>query len=159
MMTDYRTVKAWFWNCRVAANAVQAKKDEIQRIKDDATKITTSMSGMPGGAGVSDKTSYAERIVDAERELHEMEEELDLLRLKATRRAYLITDSSEQREAIYEYYIGGKTQSMIAYKQRVFDAQTVAARINAGCRKLAEIWDELEADENAHFAQMRGGKI
>lgn len=158
-MTDFRAVKAWFWNCRAAANAVQAKKEEIQRIKDDATKTTPSMSGMPGGAGVSNKTSYAERIVDAEHELQKMEEELDLLRLKATRRAYLITDSPEQREAIYEYYVAGKTQGMIAYKQRVFDAQTVAARINSGCKKLAEIWDELEAGENEHFAQMHRGEI
>lgn len=158
-MTDYRTVKAWFQRCRDGANAVNAKKEEIQRLKDRATKITPNMSGMPNGSGGMDKTACAEMIVDAERELYRMEEELELLCLKATRRAYLITDNPEQCEAIYEFFVNGKTQSSIAYKQNVFDTQTVAARINAGCKKLAEIWDELEAGENVHFTQRSRDKI
>lgn len=153
-MTDYRVVKAWFQQCRDLQAAIDVKKEEIQNIKDRATKITASMSGMPGSSCGSNKTSYAESIVDAERELHEMENEYDLLCLKATRRAYLITDSPEQCEAIYEFYVNGKTQSSIAYKQGVYDPATVAMRIKIGCKKLAGIWDALESSESDHFAQI-----
>lgn len=158
-MTDYRIVKAWFQQCRDGANAVKAKKEEIQRLKDRATKTTPNMSGMPSGSGGTGKTACAEMIVDAERELRQMEEELELLCLKATRRAYLITDNADQCEAIYEFYVNGKTQNDIAYKQGVYDTSTVAARINAGCKKLAEIWERLESGENEHFNQMRMPEI
>lgn len=111
------------------------------------------MSGMPSGSTGSNKTSFAEEIVDEERKLQKMEDDLAFLRLQATRRAYLITDSAEQAEAIYEYYVNGLTQNEIAYKQKVYDPKTVGARIKVGCQKLAQIWEQVEDSENAHFAQ------
>lgn len=152
-MTDYKTVRQWFQRCREADKAVRWQKDRIRSIREQATKTTPSMSGMPSGSTGSNKTGFAEEIVDEERKLRKMEEDLALLRLQATRRAYFITDSAEQVEAIYEYYVNGLTQNEIAYKQKVYDPKTVGARIKVGCQKLAQIWEQVEASENAHFAQ------
>lgn len=35
-MTDYKTVKEWFQQCRDGAAAVKAQKQKIQRIRDAA---------------------------------------------------------------------------------------------------------------------------
>lgn len=157
-MTDYKIVRQWFQRCRDADKAVRWQKDRIRSIREQATRATQSMSGMPSGSTVSNKTSFAEEIADEERKLQKMEDDLALLRLQATRRAYLITDSSEQAEAIYEYYVNGLTQNEIAYKQKVYDPKTVGARIKVGCQKLAQIWEQVEDSENAHFAQSGRGE-
>jgi hypothetical protein len=54
---DYRTVKAWFQQCRDLAEQVEAQKQKIQRIRDTAEKCTQSMSGMPTGGGAGDKVA------------------------------------------------------------------------------------------------------
>lgn len=48
-MTDYKTVKEWFQQCRDGAAAVKAQKQKIQRIRDAAEKCTQSLNGMPTG--------------------------------------------------------------------------------------------------------------
>ena len=46
---DYRTVKAWFQQCRDLAAAIEVQKQKIQRIRDVAEKCTQSLS--PAYAG------------------------------------------------------------------------------------------------------------
>ena len=88
-MTDYKTVKAWFQQCRDGAAAVKAQKQKIQRIRDAAEKCTQSLNGMPTGGSSGDKVGDAVARLDAEeRELKQMEQRLALLRMNATCRAY-----------------------------------------------------------------------
>ena len=63
-MTDYKTVKAWFQQCRDLAQQVKAQKQKIQRIRDTAEKCTQSMSGMPMGGGAGDKVGFAVARID-----------------------------------------------------------------------------------------------
>ena len=88
-MTDYKTVKAWFQQCRDGAAAVKAQKQKIQRIRDAAEKCTQSLNGMPTGGSSGDKVGDAVARLDAEeRELKQMEQRLALLKMNATCRAY-----------------------------------------------------------------------
>lgn len=76
-MTDYKTVKAWFQQCRDGAAAVKAQKQKIQRIRDAAEKCTQSLNGMPTGGSSGDKVGGAVARLDAEeRELKQMEQRL-----------------------------------------------------------------------------------
>ena len=65
-MTDYKTVKAWFQQCRDDAAAVKAQKQKIQRIRDAAEKCTQSLNGMPTGGSSGDKVGDAVARLDAE---------------------------------------------------------------------------------------------
>ena len=68
---DYRTVKAWFQQCRDLAAAIEVQKQKIQRIRDVAEKCTQSLSGMPAGGGNGDKVGFAVEQLDTERrQLH-----------------------------------------------------------------------------------------
>lgn len=106
---DYRTVKAWFQQCRDLAAAIEVQKQKIQRIRDVAEKCTQSLSGMPAGGGNGDKVGFAVEQLDTERrQLQRMETDLCNLRVEATRRAYCLIAEPECAEAICEHYIMGK---------------------------------------------------
>lgn len=98
---DYHTVKAWFQQCRDMAAAVEAQKQKIQRIREVAEKTTPSLNGMPGGGGAGDKVGLAATdITDEQRRLQQMETDLCLLRIEATRRAYCITASKSSKNRL-----------------------------------------------------------
>ena len=83
---DYRTVKAWFQQCRDLAAAIETQKQKIQRIRDVAEKCTQSLSVMPAGGGNGDKVGFAVEQLDTERrQLQRMETDLCNLRVEATR--------------------------------------------------------------------------
>ena len=141
---DYRTVKAWFQQCRTLAAEVEAQRQKIQRIRDVAGKCTQSLSGMPGGGG-GDKVGFAVEQLDTERrKLQQMETDLCNLRIEATQRAYSLSTNPEYAAAICEFYVNCKKQEEIAREAGVYDRTVIHSRINRGCRMLAEIWDDFD---------------
>lgn len=145
---DYQTVKAWFQQCRDLAAAIEVQKQKIQRIRDVAEKCTQSLSGMPAGGGNGDKVGEgAANIVDERRRLQRMETDLCNLRMEATRRAYCLYELPECAKAICEYYVNGKTQTVIAQESGFLDPRVIRSRIKRGLITLAEIWDSF--DKNA----------
>lgn len=151
---DYRTVKAWFQQCRDLAAAIEVQKQKIQRIRDVAEKCTQSLSGMPAGGSNGDKVGFAVERLDTERrQLQRMETDLCNLRVEATRRAYCLIAEPECAEAICEHYIMGRSHKEIAKEVGVCGAEVVYRRIKRGCMALAEIWDEFSDVQSVQHAQ------
>ncbi len=151
---DYRTVKAWFQQCRDLAVAIEVQKQKIQRIRDVAEKCTQSLSGMPAGCGNGDKVGFAVEQLDTERrQLQQMETDLCNLRIEATRRAYCLIAEPECAEAICEHYVMGKSHKEIAKEVSVCGTDVIYRRIKRGCMALAEIWDEFSAAQSVQYAQ------
>ena len=148
---DYRTVKAWFQQCRDGAACVEAQKRKIERIRELSEKTTPSMTGMPGGGGVGDKIgSGASKIVDEQRELQRMETDLCNLRIEATRRAYSIsgTKSSKwQAECLCLFYVKGKKQREICDELGLAEENQVSTYIKCGCIHLAKDWDKFHVTD------------
>ena len=147
---DYRTVKAWFQQCRDLAEQAEAQKQKIQRIRDTAEKCTQSMSGMPTGGGAGDKVGFAvERIDTEERNLKQMEHDLCELRIEAARRAYCLSGSvrtRKQADCIYGYYVENHLQREIAESVGLKNASAVSVYIREGIEVLAEIWKDIQTD-------------
>lgn len=138
---DYRTVKAWFQQCRDLAAAIEVQKQKIQRIRDVAEKCTQSLSGMPAGGGNGDKVGFAVEQLDTERrQLQRMETDLCNLRIEATRRAYCLT-SARQAGFICRFYIDGKSLNAIAAEEKIKNNSTVCESIRLGCTYLAEMFN------------------
>lgn len=75
--TDYHTVKAWFKQLRNLDDEIVNIQMEVHRLRDNATKCTANMSGLPGGSGYGDKiATYAERADVEERRKQVLESEL-----------------------------------------------------------------------------------
>lgn len=142
---DYRTVKAWFQQCRDLADEIDNIQLEVQRLLDNATKCTASMSGMPGGSGYGDKITFAIEKMDSERRRREeLQRQLMGLQAEASRRIKYIagTKSSEQmRMCLYEYYILNEKQVVVARDLKLPNENRVALYIREGCKRLALIWD------------------
>ena len=140
---DYHTVKAWFQQCRDMAAAVEAQKQKIQRIRDVAEKCTQSLSGMPAGGGNGDKVGLAATdITDEQRRLQQMETDLCLLRIEATRRAYCITaskSSKKQADCLCLYYVKNKKQREVCEELGLSEENQVSIYIKWGSIYLAEI--------------------
>lgn len=149
-VVDYRTVKAWFQQCRDLAEQVEAQKQKIQRIRDTAEKCTQSMSGMPTGGGAGDKVGFAvERIDTEERNLKQMELDLCELRIEAARRAYCLSGSArseKQAKCICGWYIDLKPQKKIAVDVGLSRDNSVSTYIHDGLDALAEIWEDVQND-------------
>lgn len=147
-MTDYKTVKAWFQQCRDGAAAVKAQKQKIQRIRDAAEKCTQSLNGMPTGGSSGDKVGDAVVRLDAEeRELKQMEQRLALLRMNATCRAYtgaVDPETVRQGDCIRMFYIENKHQPAIVEALGLCENSEVSKIIRRGCERLALLWDTLE---------------
>ena len=155
---DYRTVKAWFQQCRDLAAAIDIQRQKIQRIRDVAEKCTQSLSGMPAGGGNGDKVGFAVEQLDTERrQLQRMETDLCNLRIEATRRAYCLIAEPECAEAICEHYVMGKSHKEIAKEAGVWGADVIYRRIKRGCMALAEIWDEFSDVQSVQYAQENTG--
>lgn len=145
---DYRTVKAWFQQCRDGQKAVEALRTKIAQIRLLASHITPSMTGMPLAPGNGDKVGEcAANIVDERRRLQRMETDLCNLRMEATRRAYCLYELPECAKAICEYYVNGKTQTVIAQESGSLDPRVIRSRIKRGLTTLAEIWDSFDKNE------------
>lgn len=149
-LPDYRTVKAWFQQCKDLAEQVEAQKQKIQRIRDTAEKCTQSMSGMPMGGGASDKVGFAVEQMDTERRtLQQMEEKMSELRIEATRRAYCLSGSvraRKQADCIYGYYVQNLCQREIAESVCFKNTHAVSVYIREGIEALAEIWADIQTD-------------
>lgn len=147
---DYRTVKAWFQQCRDLAAQIKTQKQKIGRIRDTAEKCTQSMNGMPMGGGAGDKVGFAvERIDTEERNLKWMESELYALRIEATRRAYCLSGSArseKQAKCICGWYIDLKPQKEIAADVGLSRDNSVSTYIHEGFDALAEIWEDIQND-------------
>lgn len=143
---DYHTVKAWFQQCRDMAAAVEAQKQKIQRIREAAEKTTPSLNGMPGG-DTGDKVGLAATdITDEQRRLQQMETDLCLLRIEATRRAYCITaskSSKKQADCLCLYYVKNKKQREVCEELGLSEENQVSIYIKWGSIYLAEIWDSF----------------
>lgn len=152
---DYHTVKEWFQQCRDMAAAVEAQKQKIQRIREVAEKTTPSLNGMPGGCGAGDKVGLAAtNITDEQRRLQQMETDLCLLRIEATRRAYCITaskSSKKQADCLCLYYVKNKKQREVCEELGLSEENQVSIYIKWGSIYLAEIWDGF--DNVAQIAQ------
>ena len=146
---DYRTVKAWFQQCRTLAAAVDAQREKIQRIRDVAGKCTQSLSGLPGSGG-GDKVGFAvEQLDTEERELRRMEKQLGQLNLEATRRAaflYGTARTRKQADCIFRYYVLNEKQSTVAEKMGINNPTAVSVYIRDGFRTLSEIWADIQND-------------
>lgn len=144
---DYHTVKAWFQQCRDMAAAVEAQKQKIQRIREVAEKTTPSLNGMPGGSGAGDKVGLAATdITDEQRRLQQLETDLCLLRIEATRRAYYITaskSSKKQADCLCLYYVKNKKQREVCEELGLSEENQVSIYIKWGSIYLAEIWDSF----------------
>lgn len=149
-LPNYRTVKAWFQQCRDLAEQVEAQKQKIQRIRDTAEKCTQSMSGMPTGGGAGDKVGFAvERIDTEERNLKQMELDLCELRIEAARRINCLSGSvrtRKQADCIYGYYVENHLQREIAESVGLKNASAVSVYIQEGMEVLAEIWKDIQTD-------------
>lgn len=146
MPTDYHTVKAWFQQCRDKAYAIEMQKEKIQSLRNLATRTTPNLSGMPGGNGGSDKTATAQCIVDEQRRLQQMETELCIQRIEATRRAYCIKackSSQRQADCLRMYYVENKLQRQIVEELGLPEESQVSIYIRWGCEYLAQIWHEF----------------
>ena len=73
-----------------------------------------------------------------------METDLCNLRVEATRRAYCLYELPECAKAICEYYVNGKTQTVIAQESGFLDPRVIRSRIKRGLITLAEIWDSFD---------------
>lgn len=144
-MANVQDVKDWFMGVRRKQDAIYTMEDTLKRIRSRATNTAVSISGMPGGSTVSDKTGLAAEITDMEHELEQARKELFCFELEATRRTGCLC-SPEQAEALYEYYVNRKTQEQVAAIQGVGDS-AVRGRIRIGLEALAEIWEDIEADQ------------
>ncbi len=144
---DYHEVKAWFQQCRDMAAAVEAQKQKIHRIREVAEKTTPSLYALPGGGGASDKVGLAAtNITDEQRRLQQMETDLCLLRIEATRRAYCITaskSSKKQADCLCLYYVKGKKQCEVCEELGLSEENQVSIYIKWGSIYLAEIWDSF----------------
>nr|DAW68202.1 MAG TPA: hypothetical protein [Caudoviricetes sp.] len=144
---DYHTVKEWFQQCRDGEKAVAIQRAKIAQLRILTTHITPSMTGMPLAPGNGDKVGEgAASLVDELRQLQRMETDLCNLRIEATKRAYCLTEMPECARSICEYYINGKTQTVITQEEDVLDTSVIRRRIKRGFSALAEIWDSF--DEN-----------
>lgn len=141
---DYHEVKAWFQQCRDMAKAVEAQKRKIQRIREVAEKTTPSLNGMPSGGGAGDKVGLAATdITDEQCRLQQMETDLCLLRIEATRRAYCITaskSSKKQADCLCLYYVKNKKQREVCEELGLSEENQVSIYIKFGSIYLAEIW-------------------
>ena len=147
---DYRTVKAWFQQCRDLAAQIENQKQKIDRIRDTAEKCTQSMNGMPMGGGAGDKVGFAVERMDTERRaLQRMETDPCNLRIEATRRAYCLSGSTraqKQAECICGYYIHLEPQRQIAVNVGLANSNAVATYIHEGLETLALIWEDVQND-------------
>lgn len=143
---DYKTVKAWFQQCRDYKTAVNRKLERIRRIYGSATKITQNLSGMPTAPGNGDKIgNAAAEIVEEQQQYRQMVNQLAEMQAEATRRAYCLVVDTECAGAIVDFYVDGKTQDQIAEETGVSGVDIVRKRINRGCKALAEIWAEFDS--------------
>ena len=146
---NYHTVKEWFQQLRDMDDEVENIQLEIQRLRDNATKCTTSMSGMPNGSGGSDKVGvYIEKADAEERRKQNLEAELSSLREEAICRIHHIkgTKSSHLMQAsLYGYYVQNQKQVVVANNLDLPNANRVALYIREGTKYLAEIWGDLQA--------------
>ena len=148
--TDYHTVKSWFQRLRDLDDKADSIQLEIQRLRDNATKCTPSMSGMPpGGSGYSDKVgSCAELVSEEEQRLAELQNEINAMRNEAIRRIEAIhgTKSSKMMQAcMYGYYVQNQKQNFVAESLGLPTENRVSLYIRWAAIYLAEIWPELEA--------------
>lgn len=153
--TDYHTVKAWFQQLRNLDDKADSIRLEIQRLRDNATKCTASMSGMPpGGSGYSDKVgSCAELVNEEEQRLAALKTETKLLRDEAIRRIEAIHGtkcSKLMQECMYGYYVQNKKQPVIAKSLGLPTENRVSLYIRWAAIYLAEIWTDLEASCKYH---------
>lgn len=146
---DYRTVKAWFQQCRTLAAAVEAQREKIQRIRDVAGKCTQSLSGLPGGGGGDKVGSAVEQLDTEQRELCRMEEQLGKLNMEATHRAAFLCGTArarKQADCIFRYYVLNEKQSTVAEKTGFSNPTGVSVYIRDGFKTLAEIWTDIQND-------------
>jgi len=107
----------------------------------------TGGDGMPGGGGAGDKVGLAATdITDEQRRLQQMETDLCLLRIEATRRAYCITaskSSKKQADCLCLYYVKNKKQREVCEELGLSEENQVSIYIKWGSIYLAEIWDSF----------------
>ncbi len=146
-MTDYRTVKAWFQQCRDLTNQIHAQEQKIQRVRDAAEKCTQSLSGLPSGGSANDRVGSAVARLDAEeRTLQQLKKQLASLKMEATCRAYADAkdkDSIRQGDCIRMFYIENKRQPEIVETFNLCENSEVSKLIRRGCERLALIWDRF----------------
>lgn len=145
---DYHTVKAWFQKCRDLADEIDNIQLEVQRLRDNATKCTASMSGMPGGTGYGDKiATYTEKADAEERRKQALEADLHSLREEAICRIRHIKgkkSSQLMQASMYGYYVQNKRQAEVADGLCLPSENRVSLYIKWAAIYLAEIWPELE---------------
>ena len=145
---DYRFVKAWFQRLRDLDDEVKNIQLEVQRLRDNATKCTASMSGMPGGSGHGDKiATYTEKADAEERRRKALESDLKALREEAICRIRHIkgAKSSQMMQAsMYGYYVLNRKQNVVAESLNLPSENRVSLYIKWAAIYLAEIWPELE---------------
>lgn len=144
---DYHTVKAWFQQLRDLDDEIDNIQLEIQRLRDNATKCTASMSGMPGGSGHGDKIGLcAEETDEKERKMQELQAELEVLRMEAERRIKYIagTKCSDMMQAcLYGYYVQNQKQVVVARSLGLPNENRVSMYVRDGCKQLAQIWRQF----------------
>lgn len=131
----------------------KAEKEFIRAAKLNLSPVTwdnaeaPSLNGMPGGGGAGDKVGLAATdITDEQRRLQQMETDLCLLRIEATRRAYCITaskSSKKQADCLCLYYVKNKKQREVCEELGLSEENQVSIYIKWGSIYLAEIWDSF----------------
>lgn len=146
---DYHAVKAWFQKCRDLADEIESIQLEVQRLRDNATRCTANMSGMPGGSGYGDKISaYTEKADAEERRKQALEAELHALREEAICRIRHIQgtkSSALMQESLYGYYVRNQKQIVVARSLLLPNENRVSLYIREGTKYLAGIWNDLQA--------------
>lgn len=66
----YEEKKRWLWRYQEALRAEEELAQELEQLKEEATRVTPLLSDAPGGGGSADKLPKAvERIVEAQQRL------------------------------------------------------------------------------------------
>lgn len=106
--------KEYLWRYKTSDNEIDDLLREKERIMSKLTRMTPSISGMPGNCGGADRvTDGISKLIDLEKEIDKKVDKLVDLRREIV--SYIdAVDSSAQRRLLQLRYIHGMTWERVA---------------------------------------------
>ncbi len=134
------TAKQYLEKYRELAAAINAKSEQIDRLRDFLTGTSSGGSNGSGGSQPYDKVGEGtDKVVDMEREKNAMVDELVEMQVVIRRNLSRITNS-KIREVIEYRYINGYSYEKIAAME-LCDIRTIHYRLKSALELLDENWD------------------
>ncbi len=135
------TAKQYLEKYRELSAAINAKSEQIDRLRDFLTGTSSGSSIGSGGSQPYDKVGEGtDKVVDMEREKNAMVDELVEMQVVIRRNLSRITNT-KIREVIEYRYINGYSHEKIAELERC-DTRTVRYRQHKALRVLEAVWDK-----------------